>query len=303
MDISVTGCLCIEVIEDCNLNCDICVRGNNTHKRITRNVVEKIFDNITYVRTLVFSGGEVTLAYEEIKMILDVIKEKGVVVDNYHITVNGTIYNKKLFDLLRENFSCGRISISCDYFHDKSIVERYKGNVDKVVENIAKIMKEPHFDCLYGLPKYLIDEGRAKSVTNVRKEEASFMPFVTMIKNNRLYVGPEIAFDVDGNLVNTNSTYLKNSNNTLGNIFHCDMVSLLLSKSIKNDFNTFTGYKFKNFGIEYNYFNAKKDNYVIRDGSVIKRDRVIVSDQCDEAIYDDKNRLIMKYIKQRKRKL
>jgi len=231
----VLGYLVLDVIQDCNLHCDMCLRGESTGKRITRDVVEKIFDSIKYVKTIVFSGGEVTLAYNEIKMILEVIKEKRVVVENYQIVVNGTIYNKKLFDLLREEFKIGNISISCDYYHDKSILEKYGDKLDIIMKNYSQIMKEEHFVGLYHLPPVLLNSGRAKNL-DVTKEELVTIGFASMVYKDRLLVGPEISIDVDGNLVNGSNSYEITNDNCLGNIFETDLIELIKDKSIRTKF-------------------------------------------------------------------
>lgn len=154
MAIFVAGYLTLDVIQLCNLNCDMCLRGENTGKRISREVVEKIFDEVKYAKCIVFTGGEVTLAYNEIKMICDVIEEKKVTIDEYQIVVNGTIYNKKLFDLLRSKFKKGSIAISCDRYHDKSIIEKYPDKLEKIMQNYENIMDEMDFVGLQGLPQY-----------------------------------------------------------------------------------------------------------------------------------------------------
>ena len=51
----------------------------STGKKITKQVAEKILENVKYANSIIFSGGEVALAYDEIKMIIDIIKEKPVV--------------------------------------------------------------------------------------------------------------------------------------------------------------------------------------------------------------------------------
>ena len=70
MNIIICGYLVIDVIQQCNLSCDHCVRGENTGKRITKEVAEKIFENIKSVDCICFTGGEISLAYNEIKMIM-----------------------------------------------------------------------------------------------------------------------------------------------------------------------------------------------------------------------------------------
>lgn len=298
MNIAVFGYLSIEVIEKCNLNCDMCMRGESTGKRITRDVVEKIFDEVKYVETIVFTGGEVTLAYNEIKMILDVIKEKNVKVDSYQIIVNGTIYNKKLFDLLKNEFDKGAISISCDYYHDKSILEKYPNKLDLIMNNYQKIMNERDFIGFNYLPRTIINCGNAENITEIDKEEPSLIGFVTLKKNkNILYVGPDIAVNVDGYFVAGNNTYEINDNNNFGNILDTNFSELLLKKSIKNLF--FSRKKFINYLNKLNneyFYKENNKGYIVENKKIINRKRkVIKTENYNEELHDNSKRLIHKY--------
>ncbi len=301
MKIFVSGNLVLEVIEDCNLKCDMCMRGESTHKRITKPVVDEIFKNIKFIDTLILTGGEVTLAYNEINMIINSIKENKVTINNCLIVVNGTIYNKKLFDLLRDNFKRFEIAISTDYFHDKSIKEIYKDNIDIAYNNMYKISQEKNFTAFYGLSKYIIDCGRAINLKNVRKEKQGIIPFVSTIKDNKyLYVGPEISIDVLGNLTNGSTTYEKNSDNTLGNIFDKNLSELIQEKSIINNFNNIRIFNKISKMLEHDYFNGS-GNYIISNGEIIPHERTITNKNYDKDLYNDKKCLIFKYIERNKK--
>lgn len=299
MNIAIFGYLSIEVIEKCNLNCDMCMRGCDTGKRITREVVEKLFDEVKYVETIVFTGGEVTLAYNEIKMILDVIKEKKVKVDSYQIIVNGTIYNKKLFDLLKENFNKGTIAISCDYYHDKSILEKYPDKLEVIMSNYQKIMNERDFIGFNYLPRTIINCGNAENIIEIDKEEPSLIGFVTLKKNkNILYVGPDVAINVDGYFIGGNNTYEINDNNNLGNILDTNFSELLIKKSIKNLF--FSRKRFVNYLNELNrkyFYTNEETGYMIENKNLVKRKRKVIKAQnYNEELHDNSKRLIHKYL-------
>lgn len=300
MNIFITDFLTIEVIQQCNLNCDMCLRGESTGKRITREVVEKIFDEVKYVRCIVFTGGEVTLAYNEIKMIIDVIKEKNVTIDEYQIVVNGTIYNKKLFDLLKNSFKKGTIAISCDYYHDKSIKENYKDKIETVMKNYKKITEEEQFIGLYHLPYILFNSGRAKNLTDVIKEEPSIIGFASMIKNNKyLYVGPEICIDVNGNLVSGNNTYEITNDNHFGNIFDTSLSELIRKNSVRNYFLSKTHFIIVKNILENNYFFGKlnRRGYSIKNKKLVKnvKRKIIYPENINQEVNDDSKRLIYKY--------
>lgn len=300
MNIFVTDFLTIEVIQQCNLNCDMCLRGESTGKRITREVVEKIFDEVKYVKCIVFTGGEVTLAYNEIKMIIEVMKEKNVTIDEYQIIVNGTIYNKKLFDLLKDTFKKGTIAISCDYYHDKSIKEKYKDKLETVMRNYQKITELENFVGLYHLPVVLINTGRAKNLTDVIKEEPATIGFASMIRKEKyLYVGPEISIDVDGNLVSGNNTYEITNNNHYGNIFEVPLSELIRMNSVRKTFLSKQHFlMIKNY-LENNYFYGKinRKGYIIQNKKLVKnvKRKLIYPENINKDIYDETKRLIYRY--------
>lgn len=296
MAIFVAGYLTLDVIQLCNLNCDMCLRGENTGKRISREVVEKIFDEVKYAKCIVFTGGEVTLAYNEIKMICDVIEEKKVTIDEYQIVVNGTIYNKKLFDLLRSKFKKGSIAISCDRYHDKSIIEKYPDKLEKIMQNYENIMDEMDFVGLQGLPPILINSGKAKTLENVAKEEYSIIGFASMKKDKYLYVGPEISIDVDGNLTGGSNTYEITNDNHFGNIFEISLRELIIKNSVRKNFISEKHFiEFVN-KLENNYFyELNSKGYKIKNKRLKKRTKRKVINankiQTDSKI----NRLIYKY--------
>ena len=59
-----------------------------------------------------------------------------------------------MFDLLRSKFKKGSIAISCDRYHDKSIIEKYPDKLEKIMQNYENIMDEMDFVGLQGLPQY-----------------------------------------------------------------------------------------------------------------------------------------------------
>ena len=57
----ITPDLGIELTQKCNLNCSHCFRGAARNRNISKEIIEKVFDEIKYIQTLDLSGGEVFL--------------------------------------------------------------------------------------------------------------------------------------------------------------------------------------------------------------------------------------------------
>lgn len=303
--IYICGYLSIEVIQACTLNCEHCMKGTSTGKKITKEVLEKIFDKIKYVNTLCLTGGDITLALNEIELILQVIKEKKTIVDNYQIVINGVNYNQKLFKILKDNFESGEIYISSDYFHDKSILEKYGNNLDVIYKNWISIINEEHFKGFKHLPKKLFDCGNAKNINSYPKVKTNSMGHYTYsrIRNinnidlNELMVGPTVSFDVSGNLTNGNCTYKINNYNYLGNIFDDDIFKLFIDKSISTSFKNqkeFLDVITKRIADYSNDPNA--ENYVIRNKKYTFEERKIVCENIDYEIKNNES-LMKKLIK------
>jgi len=304
MKININGALDIQVTQQCNLNCDHCLMGKSRNNRITRVVAEKIFENIKYVNDLVFSGGEVSLAYDEIKMIIDIIKEKNIEVDQYSIIVNGTIYNEKLLNLLKDNFKKGNIRVSVDYFHDKSIKEKYGNNLKRILLNYKKYLNHPHFEALAPLPKYILNSGNARSLKDVIKVDEFAIGFASYQHDNEINVGPFVFFDVFGNLVSGGESYDINDNNHYGNIFTDDLIEMILNNSIykcNNDKEFYDCYD--KIVLDYYYKDKMdgewnqgfiKNNYVIRNKRLVKKDMKITNPIRNMKYYNDEKRLINK---------
>ena len=130
----------IELTQRCNLDCSHCFRGESRNVNISREILEKIFDEIKYVETLDLSGGEVFLAYEQLKMLLEIAREKKARIEFCSMLTNGTVYDSRIYDLLDEYFGENyQVGISSDDFHDKSIRRIYRKNTTFLSEKLTLI--------------------------------------------------------------------------------------------------------------------------------------------------------------------
>lgn len=121
----------IELTQKCNLNCSHCFRGEAKNISISKDIIEKVFEEIKYVEVLDLFGGEVFLGYEQLKMLLEISKPKGVTIEYCSMLTNGTIYDDRIYALLDEYFGENyQVGISDDDFHDKSIRRIYGKNMN-----------------------------------------------------------------------------------------------------------------------------------------------------------------------------
>lgn len=59
-----------------------------------------MFDEIKFIHTLQLTGGKVFLAYEQLKLLLEIAKEKNVSIKQCSLLTNGTVYDERIYSLL-----------------------------------------------------------------------------------------------------------------------------------------------------------------------------------------------------------
>ena len=136
----ITPDLGIELTQKCNLNCSHCFRGAARNRNISKEIIEKVFDEIKYIQTLDLSGGEVFLGYEQLKTLLETANQKGTTIESCSMLTNGTIYDGRIYELLDEYFGKNyQVGISDDDFHDKSIKR-----IETAIQNKKQEQKEKY---------------------------------------------------------------------------------------------------------------------------------------------------------------
>ena len=127
--------LMIEITRKCNLQCAHCLRGDAQNITMSKEVIDKIFEDAADCKQLLFTGGEPLLALDEIEYFVDKVIANDWTTSNIAVTINGTIRNPKLIDIANrfcrsKNGSTFQIIVSDDEFHDKaqskSTVEFYQ---------------------------------------------------------------------------------------------------------------------------------------------------------------------------------
>ena len=94
--------LAMIVTNKCNLNCTHCLRGAKDNNCMSYEVIEATLNQVFAVGNLSINGGEPLLALDRIEKIISYLIEKRIPIDEFTITVNGTIYSEELLKLLDE---------------------------------------------------------------------------------------------------------------------------------------------------------------------------------------------------------
>lgn len=247
--------LAVEITRKCNRKCSHCMRGMAEKTTISKEIIDRIFDDVEDCENISLMGGEPLL---ELNMI-EYLAEK-IINSNWHIqllqlTTNGTIIDKRLIDTLSS--LCSRknckalIRISGDTFHNETTsrlaYEAYK-NFPKV-ESVNIELKEKLNSIKYS--------GRAKQYVSNNTGSLPegvigvYLPYISKrrisILNNtvisKLYIASNgnITFDDEityqeldslsfGNLLNNTISNLIEQNNNECLITECDWGNIQVIK-------------------------------------------------------------------------
>ena len=237
----------IELTQRCNLDCSHCFRGASRNINISKDILKKVFEEIEYVQTLDLSGGEVFLGYEQLRLLLDIAKEKGVIIEYCSMLTNGTIYDGRIYELLDEFFGENyQVVISSDDFHDKSIRRIYGKisndsqnpdlhplSVNDVKNNMSRHFYNKNCVGFQRVSNRLINNGRAVNVKTPHKDFEAMGYYFNSINPSTLLVGPMIFVGADGFVSDINSDLDKRIEQSLGNINDTRISNLVLNGGIE----------------------------------------------------------------------
>lgn len=251
------GKICVQnlqilITKKCNLNCNHCMRGKQENTSINHEIIDSILNQLINIGTLTIGGGEPLLEIEKIKYIFDYIIKSNIIVEDYGIITNGTIYSEeiiKLFDYMDSyikrlndtpDTSYGKLYISYDIFH-KTELERLN-ILKQVLENIEKYSESKYFAGLKGIHGKLFREGNAINLPN--RLTIPFRPMkISMtyvgddkkldIKNGLCNIGPLITVNPDGIVTEDVSWDSQNTTFNYGNILEDSIEEIFKKRKVK----------------------------------------------------------------------
>lgn len=278
----ITPHLGIELTQRCNLDCRHCFRGESCNVDISKEILEKVFDEVKMVVTLDLSGGEVFLAYEQLKMLLEIAEEKECQILSCSMLINGTVYDQRIYDLLNKYFGDNyQIGISNDDFHDKSIERIYSSstqksnnpglypcNLSEVKENMRLHIFNEHSIGFQRVSHRLIENGRAVNVDTPRKKYEIEGYYYSKYKEKHLLVGPIIFIGADGYISDINSDISKRKDQSIGNILDTTITSSVLNGGIEMEFNDIDEFYKAMEKREYEFATHQGDHLVFENNKM-----------------------------------
>ena len=123
----------IELTRKCQLKCRHCFRGKAQDKTISLDTLDKWLKHTEIIGMLHFTGGEPTIAIEQMEFIADKLREYGIPLFRLQFVTNGYEKSERLVEVVKkfseiikisnmyeENFKVNNnivICVSCDRYH------------------------------------------------------------------------------------------------------------------------------------------------------------------------------------------
>lgn len=220
--------LTLEVTRFCNLECIHCLRGDSEKKFISDETIDNLMKNINSINLLTITGGEPLIALKQIYQLIESIKSNNIKVENIQLITNGTILSSNTLKCLKELKSISNLNlyISSDRFHlielqDKELLNKQE-KVKLIYQELFNAKEYGDFSKVTN--RVIIRKmGRAKNLNNedIKKINQDYkcnyilsnmvngkieykIPY---IKDNKVL--GKLVIDVNGNLVEDNSSFIK----------------------------------------------------------------------------------------------
>lgn len=210
------------VTNNCNLDCEHCLRGCKSNKKMSKEVIEATLNQLKAIGNLVLCGGEPTLALDVIEKIFSYISENKILVNQISTTINGTNYSLEFLRLLESisNYIPDNnimFTISHDTYHQQEL-ERLN-MVKTYIYYIYNIKRHSESKYFYGLRTLedglrLFREGNAEDLNkdltiNLRPIDIVITyvgRFSKFDKNGLCNIGPLMSVNTDGIITEENAS-------------------------------------------------------------------------------------------------
>lgn len=115
--------LALEITRRCNKACAHCVKGAAQNLSMSKEIIDKIFEDVADAKYLVLLSGEVLLEMDLIEYIVQKLEHSQWSTRMIEFTTNGVIRDRRIIDILeafcsRKEGNAALIRVSNDQFHD-----------------------------------------------------------------------------------------------------------------------------------------------------------------------------------------
>ena len=251
--------LAIEVTRRCNMQCSHCMRGAAENHTISKEVVDRLFDEVSVVTTLLLTGGEPFLEPEMIDYIFDAIIKRKIPIGKIEVVTNGTIRDKRIADsfnkigkYVADNYrktltkkhmrQIVTILISNDSYHMKDDIMETLKFYREILNDNCIILKKNQKDITSVLylgnaadKSFTLDEGKTYhfKITPYRYR----VSFMNDDDGKPIAIDTMLQIGYDGKiLIGEDSSYEQQDKNNYGNILQKHMSTLLVEGAFDEPF-------------------------------------------------------------------
>lgn len=96
--------LSVELTRKCQLNCKHCFRGKSQNLTISKETIDKFLSQTEIIGYLHFTGGEPTLAIEEMRYFLDCLYKYRIPLFHLQIITNGYTKSEEFVQVVKRLF-------------------------------------------------------------------------------------------------------------------------------------------------------------------------------------------------------
>ena len=199
----------LETTRKCNLKCAHCMKGEAQNITITKEIIDRLFEEIGDCEEITLLGGEPLLEIDIIDYLVDCIIKYRWNISHFSLTTNGTILDDRICIILEKLCSsikgCGALlRISDDSFHDREQSQKAYSYYKPLVDSINRKLRYNSVLCLYLTsyedkfrPPFLIYSGNAEEYinNNLDKLLSEKEPIVhPIIINHRIKIIGEVVY-------------------------------------------------------------------------------------------------------------
>lgn len=169
--------LIFEVTRRCNMSCKHCLRGDPQNIDITDEIIDKALENVSYISSITFTGGEPSLNVGAIRHILDVCRKNEILVGSFFIATNGKEVSVEFLTAIlewynyicetNEEFDLCSVALSRDQFHEE-IPEKNKN----LLKSFSFYSDEKTI--IFNGRRQLLNLGRAKNLVDLKRREVNY---------------------------------------------------------------------------------------------------------------------------------
>lgn len=240
----------VEITNNCNLNCDFCIKNDRVHKFMQREEFEIILNKLKpYTKYLYFHVLGEPLLHPNINEFINLGKDRGY---NINITTNGY-----LIDRIKDNKNIYMINISLHSYNSK-----YNINLDDYLGNIfTTVDKLLSNNTLVNFRLWISSKDNEYIIDSINKH------YNTSIKQEKCKIIDNLYLDIDKTFIwpDLNNNYYSDKGKCYGLITHFGILvdgtiipCCLDSKGVINLGNIFTDSL-------YNVLNSKRCMCMVED--------------------------------------